>query len=113
MRNFRLIAAAGLLTLSASVAGAQQQQPYTLLIDPEPESVYAPPAPARPEEGINEGGPHLDLRVNYMTDYVFRGIEILEPPGAEDRPNLQFDGTLSFDLGRAPHPFVGAFVNVA
>jgi hypothetical protein len=110
----RWLIAAGLLALSASAAGASAQtQPLSLLIDPEPESVYAPPAPSRPEEGINEGGAHLDLRVNYMTDYVFRGIEIVEPPGPEDRPNLQFDGTLSWDLGRAPHPFIGAFVNVA
>jgi hypothetical protein len=66
-------------------------------------------------------GVRLSLDVNYMTDYVFRGIDrsevgSIDPndvgTAAEDAPNLQFDGRLSFDLGRLPHPFIGAFVNV-
>jgi len=70
---------------------------------------------------VNEGGVHLSLTVNYLTDYVFRGIDrsevgAIDPSETgtttEDRANLQFDGKLSFDLGRAPHPFVGVFVNV-
>jgi len=81
---------------------------------PEPESVYAPPAPPREEEGINEGAVHFDLAVGYFTDYVFRGIERFdEELGHEDRANLQISAKLSFDLGKLPHPFIATFVNVA
>lgn len=97
------------------------------------ETIYDLPdvAPAATQnEGVNAGGVHLDLRVSYLTDYVFRGIDRSDPgggfrdelgnpfesptgsPGAEDAPNLQFDGKLEFDLGDLPHPFVGLFVNV-
>jgi hypothetical protein len=76
------------------------------------ESVYAPPLPPSEAEGVNLGAVHLDLDVRYMTDYVWRGIERFDRAGAtEDSANLQFDGMLSFDLGKAPHPFVGLFVN--
>jgi hypothetical protein len=56
-----------------------------------------------------------------MTDYVYRGVDRSEVGAinsaetgrtTEDAANLQFDGKLTFDLGRLPHPFVGAFVNV-
>ena len=48
-----------------------------------------------------------------MTDYVYRGVDHSEVGNAaEDAPNLQFDGYLTFDLGRLPHPVVGVFVNV-
>lgn len=78
----------------------------------EQESVYAPPSPPREDEGINQGGVNLDLTVKYLTDYVYRGIDHSEVGGAEDAPNLQFDGSLEFDLGKLPHPFVGVFANV-
>ena len=62
---------------------------------------------------MNAGGVNLSLTVNYMTDYVFRGIDKSDVGNAaEDAPNLQFDGKLSFNLGKLPHPFVGLFVNV-
>src|SRR5690348_5463427 len=60
---------------------SQQSQffrPVTLSLQPaaaERESVYAPPAPPREEEGVNEGAVHFDLLIGYFTDYVFRGIE--------------------------------------
>lgn len=79
---------------------------------PEPESIYAPPAPPREDEGVNQGGVNIDLHVRYMTDYVYRGVDHSELGGHEDAPNLQFDGKLSFNLGKLPHPFVGVFVNV-
>jgi|SRR5687768_4135999 len=97
----------------AGAAGAGAFAPVNLTMQPEPESVYAPPAPPREDEGVNEGGVHLVLDISYFTDYVFRGIELFEPPGHEDRANLQINGKLSFDLGKVPHPFVGAFVNSA
>jgi hypothetical protein len=86
--------------------------PFKLALLPEDQSVYAPPAPPREDEGINAGGVHVDLVVRYLTDYVYRGIDHSEVGGNEDAPNLQFDGKLSFDLGKLPHPFVGVFVNV-
>ena len=96
-------------------------RPLTLV--DQPDSIYpdANELPIRPVEGVNQGGVHLSLTVNYMTDYVYRGIDrsevgSIDPTetgsASEDAPNLQFDGRLTFDLGRLPHPFVGAFVNV-
>jgi hypothetical protein len=91
------------------------------LVD-DPETIYAPLAPPKPNSGVNQGGVNFNLSVNYLTDYVYRGIDRTEPGAinpleggrhpSEDAPNLQFDGKLSFDLGRMPHPFVGVFVNV-
>lgn len=87
--------------------------PIELSLQPEPESVYAPPEPFREEEGFNAGGVNFEFTVAYLTDYVFRGIEIFEPEGGEDRLNLQANGRAVFNLGNFPHPFVGVFVNVA
>ncbi len=78
------------------------------------ESVYAPPAPPSPEEGYNAGAVHTDIQVSYFTDYVYRGLERFDTVlGHEDALNLQFQGRMSFDLGKAPHPFIGIFTNVA
>jgi hypothetical protein len=94
-------------------------KPIKLAMEPDTESVYAPPVAPREEEGINQGAVNLDLTVRYMTDYVYRGIDYGETipgttfgGGAEDAPNLQFDGRILFDLGKLPHPYVGIFVNV-
>lgn len=90
------------------------------LVD-QPESIYPDPEPPKPNTGINEGGVRVSLNVNYLTDYVYRGIDrsevgAIDPAETgdvtEDAPNLQFDGKLTFDLGRAPSPFVGLFANV-
>jgi hypothetical protein len=79
-----------------------------------PESVYAPPAPPSPEEGVNAGAVNTDIRISYWTDYIFRGVNRFGPLlGHEDAANVQFDGKLSFDLGKLPHPFIGIFTNVA
>src|SRR5688500_1402116 len=91
-----------------------------------PETVYAEPGPPREDQGVNAGGVNLDLRVSYLTDYVYRGIdksEMLaadpgdegpgeEIEGSEDAPNLQVALQIEFNLGRAPHPFAGVFANV-
>ena len=79
----------------------------------QPDSVYAPPVPESEAEGVNQGGVHLDFEVGYFTDYIYRGIEKFEPPGAEDRANLQVDAKLLWDTGKLPHPFIGVFANVA
>jgi len=94
-------------------------RPMKLAMEPDADSVYAPPTPPSEEEGTNQGAVNLDLTVRYMTDYVYRGIDYGERiPGTtfggghEDAPNLQFNGKVSFDLGKLPHPYVGVFVNV-
>ena len=112
--------------LPAALRGAESVAPFTLLQDPY-ESIYLPPGPPRQEEGVNEGGVNFGLRVAYLTDYVYRGVDQSErlsaldetgafipgaDVGAEDAPNLQFDGSLQFDLGRLPHPVAGVFANV-
>lgn len=76
-----------------------------------PDSVYAPPSPLNEGPQINQGGVHFELGVAYFTDYVYRGIEVFEPPGSEDLTSLQIDTKLSFDLGKLPHPFIEMFVN--
>lgn len=87
-------------------------KPLALSLQPSfPDSVYSPPSPVQPNEGINEGGVHFSLAVSYLTDYVYRGIELFEPPGAEDRTSLQIDAKLIWDLGKLPHPFIEVFVN--
>lgn len=113
---------AGMIVLVvAARAGAQQTDPLNTPFNPpllslqpaQPESIYAPPSPTRESPQVNEGAVHFDLAVSYLTDYVYRGIEIFEPPGAEDQANIQIDSKLSFDLGKLPHPFIQVFVNVA
>lgn len=106
-RTWLMLALPMLTTASATAQQAEN------VAHADNESVYAPPVLETPEQGINQGGVHIRLDVNYMTDYVFRGIEPLEVPGNEDAPNLQVDGKLSFDLGKLPHPFIGVFANVA
>jgi hypothetical protein len=104
-----------------TTAPSRELRPINLSLQPDnnPDSVYAPPAPARPEEGVNQGGVHFDLSFGYFTDYIFRGVELFELPqfnpdlsAAEDRANLQIEAKLSWDLGKLPHPFVGVFANI-
>jgi hypothetical protein len=85
----------------------------TVSAQPAPPSVYAPPELPTEAEGTNQGAVGLDFSVSYFTDYIHRGVELFEAPGSEDQLNLQFDGKISFDLGKLPHPFVQVFVNVA
>src|SRR5206468_1902133 len=115
------------LSVAPEAAPAARPQPadiplsrvYSLVPERDPyESIYEPPGPPRVEEGVNAGGVNFDLRVSYMTDYVYRGIDQSERLGAidnlgnvntranlgaEDAPNLQFDGFLKLNLGRLPH----------
>ena len=86
--------------------------PQKLALLPEDDSVYAPPRPMREDEGVNQGGAHIDLNVNYMTAHFYRGINYNQVNDKKDAPNLQFDAKLEFDLGKLPHPFIGVFANV-
>ncbi len=121
---------AALLSLSAGAGRTVAQspasgQPFRLLAQPGYESVYAPPDPISANTGVNEGGVHFGLDVSYMSDYVYRGLNesnriageqvigdtVGRPEFAETAANLQVDAQMTFDLGKAPHPFVGVFVN--
>jgi hypothetical protein len=101
--------------LAVSVAGPAAHGEFPdmkLSLLPEDESVYAPPAVPKEEEGTNLGGVNLDLKITYLSDYIYRGVEHSHFPGRSAKPNLQFDGTVTFNTGRLPHPFVGIFTNV-
>lgn len=64
-----------------------------------------------PDELVNRGGVHFDLDTRYLTRYVYRGID-QSTLGHSPENSLQFDGKLTFDLGKLPHPFVALFANV-
>ena len=89
---------------------AQIHTPYDLL-DEEPDNVYEPSSTPRPEQWTNQGGGHFSLETSYFSTYMFRGIDQSTAPVRNEKA-LQFDGRLSFDLGKLPHPFVGVFSNV-
>jgi hypothetical protein len=77
-----------------------------------PDSVYAPPAPPREDEGLNQGGVHFGLDLSYLDRYLYRGVFRFKRVGGSSALNLQIDGKLSYDLGTLPHPYVETFVNV-
>lgn len=106
------IAVASALVLSTS-AEAQDFDSAGNGIPDQPESVYGTPPLREPGEGFNDGAVRFDLHLHYKTDYVFRGIEPVEPSGSEDTINFNLDARLTFDLGRLPDPFVGVVTNTA
>jgi hypothetical protein len=112
--------------LPGAARAAEPVAPRSLMQDPY-ESIYEPPGPPREEEGTNQGGANFGLRVSYLSDYVYRGVDQSErlatldetgafvpgaDAGAEDAPNYQFDGSMKLNLGRLPHPVAGVFANV-
>jgi hypothetical protein len=111
-RRIWSLAAAG-ITCSAFA-----QAPFKLSLAPqEPQSVYALPAPTAEDAGVNAGGVNLNMKLNYISDYVYRGVDqadfvatALGDP-SKDLNAFQFEGELKFDLGKLPHPFVGVFIN--
>ncbi len=78
-----------------------------------PESVYGEPRLQTPGSGFNEGAASIGVAARYATDYMFRGIEPVEPDAPEDATNLGIEARLSFDLGRLPNPFVQIITNTA
>ena len=78
-----------------------------------PETVYAPPSVEGANEGFNGGALSLSLTGRYVTDYVYRGLELVEPQTHEDSINVQVDALLKLDLGKLPDPFVRVFTNTA
>jgi hypothetical protein len=97
---------------STSAAKSVIDAPVLLSLAPEPESVYAPPAPPREDEGINQGGANIDVHARYLTDYIYRGVDRSNVSKHDRDLNLQVDGKLSFNLGKFPHPSIGLFANV-
>lgn len=95
----------GSVALLSSLARAQ----------PVPESVYPPPEPLASEDprGPSATGAKIELEVDYLTDYVWRGIERFDAGRAEDSANVQYDAKVRFDLGKIPSPYVKLFVNTA
>lgn len=99
-------------------AWAADPQPIKLGLEPQAPSVYALPEPVKESEGVNMGGVHVDIKISYLTDYIYRGVDrtafIADVTRGQttERANFQFDGKLSFDLGKLPSPFIGVFTNV-
>ena len=71
-----------------------------------------PPAAPREDQGINMGGVNLDLKITYLSDYLYRGVDHSSFSNRSKKPNVQFDGTISFNTGKLPHPFIGVFANI-
>jgi Bacterial protein of unknown function (Gcw_chp) len=95
---------------------------HSLMVLPQPPSVYAPVEPEGEEDGTNKGGVDVDLNFRYLTDDVYRGVShnravYVNVPGQPTQgklhaSNFQTEGQLTFNLGKLPHPFVGVFSNV-
>src|SRR5207248_563579 len=112
-------AALGGVTAALLAATCLAQQPPRLTMEPQDTSVYALPTPATTDEGANTGGVNIDMKVNYLSDYLYRGVDrtrfidrSIPGPIANERANFQFDGKLNWNLGKLPHPFIGIFANV-
>src|SRR5579863_3861029 len=77
----------------------------------EPPSVYPEIMPSGDQQGMNSGGVNFGLDVDWLSDYVYRGVD-QSTPGRRPESALQFNANAEFDLGKLPHPFIGLFVNV-
>lgn len=108
LRVLRLASAGAAIALAGAPLIAQSPDAA-----PPQETIYAPPPVAGSSAGFNEGALSLDITGRYMTDYMFRGLELVEPSGSEDAINVQFDALLTLDLGQLPDPFVRIFTNTA
>src|SRR5437762_2138260 len=92
-------------------AQADDAAPLKLTLQPQEPSVYTLPTPPTREEGINAGGANMDIKVTYLSEYIFRGVNradfIQSIAGTADtnHANFQFDGILKFNLDKLPHPF--------
>lgn len=83
------------------------------------ETVYAPPAPAAPDQGTNQGGVNFELDAIYVSNYVYRGVDYSKAvdPKTLDRGSSNTDSyadaTMTLDLGpKMPHPFVSVLANI-
>jgi hypothetical protein len=92
--------------------------PAAAAAEPEDQSVYALPAPPTEKTGTNLGGLGLSADVRYMTQHIYRGVNITDLIGdvsgkkTSGGANFQFEGYLSFNLDKLPHPYIGVFTNI-
>ncbi|HZK82549.1 MAG TPA: hypothetical protein VFC46_15810, partial [Humisphaera sp.] len=77
----------------------------------EPENVYPEIMPQRMQENLNGGGVNFGLNIDWLSDYVYRGVD-QNTPGRRPENSLEFTAQAKFDLGKLPHPIIGLFVNV-
>src|SRR3954469_12623993 len=119
MPHHRVFACLGATVAALLSTACLAQQPAHLSMEPQDTSVYALPTPSTAEEGANTGAVNIDIRVNYLSDYLYRGVDRTHfidantsGPFANERANFQFDGKLNWNLGKLPHPFIGIFANV-
>ncbi len=110
MRPSQLLSTVAAGLVIASAAWAQESSGPLSEV---PETIYGAPPLQTPGSGYNDGAIRLDGAAIYSTDYIFRGIEIVEPMTNEDAANLALSATLTFDLGRLPDPFVHVRTNTA
>ena len=106
------LVAGGILALLVAGGVRAELPAYKLSLLPEDESVYAPPSAPREDQGTNQGGVNLDLKITYLTDYIYRGVDHSKFPSRNKNLNFQFDTTISFNTGKLPHPFIGVFANI-
>ncbi|HWE04317.1 MAG TPA: hypothetical protein VG326_18065 [Tepidisphaeraceae bacterium] len=85
--------------------------PVWLALVDEPQDVYPEIMPQRTQENLNGGGVNFGLDVDWLSDYVYRGVD-QNTPGRRPENSLQFTAQAKFDLGKLPHPIIGLFVNV-
>ena len=90
-------------------------QPPMLMLQPvaPQESIYAPPGISDLQGGYNDGALTIEIVGRYMTDYIYRGLEVVEPGAQEDAVNFQLGADLRLDLGRLPDPFFRVLTNTA
>ena len=110
MRIWICAIVAAAMTSFAGQLHAQVRTPFQVL-DQEPDDVYLRPTGPTEEQLTNQGGVHFSLDVTYFSTYMYRGVDQSTPP-IHNEHALQFDGRLSFDLQKLPHPFVGVFSNI-
>jgi hypothetical protein len=103
---------AGFISTAVTSCARGEFPDYKFSLLPEDESVYAPPTVPREDQGINQGGVNVDLTFTYLSAYIYRGVDHTKFPGRTQKPDLQFEGKVSFNTGKFPHPFVGVFANV-
>jgi hypothetical protein len=95
----------------AAATGPSLVPPVFLALVDEPQNVYPEIMPPRAEESMNSGGVNFGLNIDWVTDYVYRGVVQATVPHTDENA-LQFDANAKFNLGKLPHPFIGLFVNV-
>src|SRR5260370_33482787 len=92
-------AVAGAIAFLLAGAVRAEMPAYKLSLLPEDESVYAPPSAPREDQGINLGGVNLDLKISYLTDDFYRGIDDSRFTSRPTNLNIQCYTPISFNTG--------------